>query len=228
MSKKRDPELLDVLRSASFAHDIFKILLHAVLAEEGGIQHLRRLCNEPKLVKSIARQLVPPRTYSVHVAYGPMPSVEELENRFSGEGSTFGYYGGPWKRHESCVNIDETPGERIFRLAEVPERFHGLDLADTWGALARYFDRLGERFAIDVEAIEFADANPDIQLTQPYLALGSWDKEEKDGVAVVKLSSSQLPSGIDTGPFYRILDDEYMTNTSEVWDAKHRLLVVRK
>ena len=58
--------------------------------------------------------------YLVHVTYAPLPSFAELETEF-GKGNVSDIFDGrPFKKHDSCVGMDETPGNRIFWVAEVP------------------------------------------------------------------------------------------------------------
>ena len=51
--------------------------------------------------------------FSVPVTYVPLPSMEQLEQEFSGAHSVSDIFDGrPFENHPSCVNIDRTPGTR--------------------------------------------------------------------------------------------------------------------
>lgn len=114
-----------------------------------------------------------PNRYRLYVSYAKLPGFEELFKKFFEDGVSELYDGRPWVRHSSCANIDETPGEREFLVAEVPEEFLGKSIRDCWDDLEAYFGKTGFRFAIETEAFEFSDAQPDLQRKNPILALGS-------------------------------------------------------
>ncbi|MCR4256230.1 MAG: hypothetical protein NUW08_00830 [Candidatus Uhrbacteria bacterium] len=160
---------------------------------------------------------LPPHHYRIHVSYTQLPGVAALEPKFSGKGSVSSLFDGrPWKRHSSCAKIDETPGERIFRLAEVPEEFLGKRIRDCEDELADYFDKLGERFVIETEAVEFADEDPEAQRKNWILALGSSALFDGGNRCVTMLYAYDRD---------RFLDDDWV---GDVLDDGGRLLLVRK
>lgn len=109
-------------------------------------------------------------TYKIPASYALRPKTE-LEQEFDCVSDLFD--GRPWERHSSCVTIDETAGERTLHLAEVPEQFLKRKIENCLNELAAHFDKQGKRFAIEVEAIAFAKAHPDLQRKHWILALGS-------------------------------------------------------
>jgi hypothetical protein len=104
------------------------------------------------------------------VTYALRP-MDELRKEFDWISDL--YDGRAWERHSSCKDIDTTDGEREFALVEVPQAFLGRRITDCRDELAVYFANKGDRFAIEVEAIAFAKANPDLQRESYILALGS-------------------------------------------------------
>lgn len=96
---------------------------------------------------------------------------DELKKRYDG-GVMDLFDGRPWERHSSCKNIDETPGEREFLLASIPKERLGKRIDSIWDDLALHFDKLGYRFAIEVELDAFAKARSDLQHKRIF-ALGS-------------------------------------------------------
>lgn len=115
----------------------------------------------------------PIRLYRIHVSYARLPGIEALERKYSGKASVSRLYDGrAWERHPSCVSIDETPGERIFWVDEVPEPYGGKPLREIWNKLATYYRKKGFRFAIEKEADAFADAMPNLQLQHWIRAIG--------------------------------------------------------
>ena len=117
---------------------------------------------------------LPADRYRMHVTYAPLPRMSELEKRYSGKDSVSALFDGrAWKRHASCAEIDQTPSEREFWVAEVPHQFLGKAIHDCLDDIAAHFDALGYRFSIETEAVEFADANPELQRKNWIYALGS-------------------------------------------------------
>ncbi len=139
-----------------------------------------RYKDAPSAKKRKRQNRLPPDCYHVHVSYAKHPGIVALEKRFSGKGSvSYLFDGREWDRHESCANIDTSPGERIFRVAEVPAEFIGQTISQARYDLAfGCFE--GERFAIEAEAIAFADAQPERQRRNHILALGS-SAVDRDG-----------------------------------------------
>jgi hypothetical protein len=111
----------------------------------------------------------------------PLSVLREL---FPGAGRLSPVLGEDWQRHASCRTINERPGERVFRLAPVPEEFIGQRVAEAIDGLAGSFGE-GWRFAIHSEGIAFSLALPDIQCRRRIWALGSTVLRMKDGNSCV-------------------------------------------
>ncbi|QQR60325.1 hypothetical protein IPH19_02810 [Candidatus Uhrbacteria bacterium] len=107
----------------------------------------------------------PSMHYRMQLGYEPLPGIGELESallRLSEDSFdednpvvSPAFDGCRWERHSSCSAVDTTPGERVLRLAKLPEVFHGQSIQQAWNELAAHFDREGYRFAIETEAFEF-------------------------------------------------------------------------
>ncbi len=102
------------------------------------------------------------------VSYVRFQGVKALEGKFS---RAFDHQ--TWERHLSCQSIDQTPGEREFVVARVPREFCGSPIDLVWDKLADHFHQRGYRFAIEIEALEFAEAYPEIHRKNWIYALGS-------------------------------------------------------
>jgi hypothetical protein len=213
------------LSSFGVSMNVFKAITDAVLAEGGSDDDLRALISDPDKCRRIALEIVgrkaavpaPPETYlRVPVAY-KLPPMAELERKYSGEGSVSMLFDGrPWERHSSCETIDETPGERMMRLAEVPEQFIDRKIKDCRDELAAHFDKLGERFAVETEAHDFACKEPDAQRKNWILALGSSALRDNDDRCVAVLREFVRD---------RILDDHWI---EDELNRDGRLLLVSK
>ncbi|MEK7473705.1 MAG: hypothetical protein AAB668_03215 [Patescibacteria group bacterium] len=166
----------------------------------------------------IERRVEKPREqiYRLHVSYAKLPGVLALEEKFSGEGSVSILFDGrEWERHSSCISIDATPGERDFRVAEIPAEFRNHRIKDVWNELAAYFDKKGERFAIETETVEFADARPELQRNNRILALGS---------SALRGVDCRFVTVLRAGDHGRLLDGRRVT---DVLYGHSRLLLVR-
>lgn len=147
----------------------------------GQISQFTSMCEDGVYDRAFVQALIEKRvevtkldSYRFHVTYAPLPGIATLETRFSGEDSVSLLYDGrEWTRHSTCVTIDQTPGEREFLLAEIPEQFLGMRIDDVRDDLAAHFGLKGFRFAIETEAVEFADAQPELLRKNWILALGS-------------------------------------------------------
>jgi hypothetical protein len=197
-------------------NELHKEFNRRLTAEEGEL-----LLKHPKLldcmVKAMRERMATLAHYIVHVTYAPLPGMQVLETKFSGEGSVSVLFDGrEWERHSSCVEIDETPGERIFRLAEPPEQFLGKRIRDCWDDLAAHFDREGDRFAIEKEGVEFAEAQPGLQCKDWILALGSSALDDGGDRCVTMLRARDR---------VRVLVDSWVDDALSDDD---RLLLVRK
>lgn len=199
----------EFLSAFGVASHVLKTITDAVLAEGGTNEDLRSLLSDPEKCRRVAIKIINRKSV--------LPMVEVLEKKFSGKHSVSPLFDGrAWERHSSCSKIDETPGERVFRLAEVPEQFLGQEIKDCWDALATHFGPNGERFAIESEAIEFAEANPELHRKNLILALGSSALHD-DGRRCVAMLIARDRNHIlrDCWVDYDLLDDV-------------RLLLVRK
>jgi len=159
----------------------------------------------------------PPNRYRVHVSYAKLPVMEELEKRFSGKDNVSSLFDGrPWERHSSCAKIDETPGEREFFVASVPTQFFSQRIDTIRDALAAHFGGLGYRFAIETEAVTFADAQPGLPHQNWIYALGSSARSVGDLQCVTVLFANG---------HNRFLGDDWIVDDL---DSGCRLLLVRK
>jgi hypothetical protein len=113
---------------------------------------------------------LPAGHYRVHVSYKLKPIVE-LRKQFDGVSDA--YDGRPWERHSSCMDIDTTDGERVMFLKLIPEEFLGKRVDSIRNKLAETIDLLGYRFAVEVEAIAFGLAHPEIHRRERINAYGS-------------------------------------------------------
>lgn len=112
---------------------------------------------------------LPPNQYRVRLSYS-LPAEDELRKRFDEVINGFLFDGSQnWERHASCVGMDETPGDKTFLLKCFGEIMKSEDII-AWGLGHGY------RPATHIEAIEFAEAYPEVQLEAPVflIALGSF------------------------------------------------------
>lgn len=110
---------------------------------------------------------LPPNHYRAFVDYAPPPPMSELEVAFSGKGSVSNIFNGRrWRRHPSCTDINETPGERIFFVKQ-------FDRITEEEAGVTEMKKQGYHPAIHLEAIAFARAFPELQQKSWIYAFGS-------------------------------------------------------
>lgn len=107
----------------------------------------------------------------VYVDY-TMPSRATFEAEFPGDVSSSEVFctsrtNWYWLRHESCINVDRTPGNRIFLMQH-------FDTEISSGRAIKIMDERGYRPATHVEAYAFAHAYPEAQLQYQIVALGSY------------------------------------------------------
>lgn len=89
----------------------------------------------------------------IYVDYRPLPSFTDLEREF-GEDEVSTVFKDPiFQKHVSCRDIDETPGDRIFRV----KRFNPKVVIPD--AIAQ-MDKRGYRPATHLEGYAFRKANP--------------------------------------------------------------------
>jgi hypothetical protein len=210
-----------------FTYEVVKAIADAVMARGGGMQHLRRIVNEPALARQIADLIVPAGSeverplgeneYLVPVAYDMPRDRAKLESEFSKDGVSEMFYGNyEWQLHVSCIKIDQTPGERIMLV----KHFRG-SWSDSCGrnttseANIAEMDKLGYRPATHLEAYAFAKANPELQRQLQIVAPGSsvWSGGHRY-VAVLR--------GDSRG---RILTCDL---SDREWDSGYRFLFVRQ
>lgn len=142
--------------------------------------------------------------------YAALPSVEALEEQFSGKDSVSAIFDGRvWENHESCVGIDETPGDREMLVKHFGVRM-------TSDAVIAWADENGYRVATHKEAIAFAAKNPELQRQYWIVALGSSALRDDGNRFVAVLGSVGRR---------RILDGNWFGGG---WGGGDRFLLVRK
>lgn len=121
-----------------FAYELLKVMMRAVVAKGGNLQHLARIVREPELQERIADLIVTgiPDTedllgedeHLVHVRYA-MPSKKGLLADFSIDSvSELLYYGSyKWQKHSACADMSEVDGDRVMLL----KKFNGRSTVDT-------------------------------------------------------------------------------------------------
>jgi len=183
MANKKDPDLKDMIKYAGFAIKIFKILAHAVLALGGAIKDMRRLVNEPELVRQIARLIVPEVASALSVGGGPyrggpssdtpgyraeviyvQPSYADLKKAF--DWVYDGYKSTEFKPIDVCKDVSTETREIEFELVHLNKN------ATTETALAE-LEKRELRPALYEELLAFAAKYPDLQKQFPIAALGS-------------------------------------------------------
>lgn len=148
--------------------------------------------------------------YTIHVDYAPLPSIKDLERQFSGEQSISGLFDGrAWENHESCKDMDETPGDRDFLVHQFNQHMTSKSVID-WAKANGY------RVATHKEALAFAAKHPDLQRQFWIVALGSSTLHDDDYRYVAVLFSDGRR---------RLLHGHWFGNA---WYAGHRFLLVRK
>lgn len=218
MRKKKDQGIVEMLGNVGFVFDVFKAIAHAVLAKGGTMAHLRRVVKEVQLQRKIADLIVPTNSvtdrplgegeYRVFVSYAPLPSKTALDEEF-GKGNVSDIFDGrPFEKHASCVNMDETPGEKNFLVKHFGRETQSeTNIAE--------MDALGYRPATHIEAYEFQKAHPELQRQFWIVALGSFAMSGDSWYVAV----------LNAGGFRRIFDD---CSFGHRWDASDRFLFVRK
>lgn len=110
---------------------------------------------------------------------GVLPAWQELDggSRFDRASELFGRKY-TWQIHESNVEEDLTPGERIFHVKHFGVRF-------TSEAATYWAKEHGYRDATHTEAIDFAASYPELQRKYSIVALGSFAVRGERGVALL-------------------------------------------
>ncbi|MFH1973577.1 MAG: hypothetical protein ABIK13_03165 [Patescibacteria group bacterium] len=152
---------------------------------------------------------LPPHHYRVFVDYTMPRDMGVFEAEFSKSGVSVIFSGDhEWQPHPSCIDIDQTSGNRIMLV-----KHFGRALL-TESAIAE-MDTLGYRPAIHLEAYAFAKGYPELQRQFWIAALGS--SMQRDGQRYAAVLD------IDFGR--RMLDS---CRFDDEWDAAGRFLFVRK
>jgi hypothetical protein len=144
-------------------------------------------------------------TYTVFVNYVLLPMVD-LKKSFDFVSELWD--GRKWRPHDSLKGIAQTPGELVFFLKNFGKQMSS-------EAVIAWAEANGYRVANHLEALAFAQANPDIQRKLWYVALGS-SAAHGDRQCVAYLSSRGSKRDLGDGWFGRD------------WLASTRFLLVRK
>lgn len=217
MRKKQDKGIAEVVGNLGFAFEVFKMIAHAVLAKGGTMQHLRRVVKEGELQRQIADLIVHAGSvtdrplgegeYRVFFSNAPLPSNAALEEEF-GKGYVSDIFDGrPFQNHASCVNMDVTPGEKIFLVKHFGQETQSEANIAEMDALYRP--------ATHLEAYEFQKAHPELQRQFWIVALGSF---AVDGV-------SQCVAMLRADGGRRVFGSDWFGSR---WSAGGRFLFVRK
>jgi hypothetical protein len=219
MARKKSelPEdLAEAVRKAGFVFEIFQKLAVAVASLGGNLEHVRRIIKEPALVMMLAQLLVggvtgmptailPQDHYRVLVNY-VLPSMNELKKSFDFVSDLWD--GREWKLHESLKGVAQVPGELIFLLKKFGKQMSS-------EAVIAWAEANGYRVATHLEALAFARANPEIQRSRWYVALGSFALSD----------SRQCVAYLDSSGSERLLTDRWFDCD---WHASTLFLLVRK
>ncbi len=202
-----------------FAYELLKVMMRAVVAKGGNLQHLARIVREPELQERIADLIVTgiPDTedllgedeHLVHVRYA-MPSKKGLLADFSIDSvSELLYYGSyKWQKHSACADMSEVDGDRVMLL----KKFNGRSTSE---ACIKLMSSLDYRPATHIEAYAFAKAYPELQRQFWIVALGSYAIRGANKVVAVLYGCAEKRS-FD----HRRFDFD--------WGADDRFLFVRK
>ena len=145
--------------------------------------------------------------YLVHVDY-TIPSYADLEKEFGVGNVSRIFDGRPFQKHASCVNMDETPGDKVFFLKDFGRE------TESEANIAE-MDMLGYRPATRLEMFAFQKANPELQRQFWIVALGS-SAMGVDGHTVAMLGDGSGGRIFASGWF------------SSRWYVDRRFLFVRK
>lgn len=188
------------------AKETIAFLLSRGMSHKDLLQALEELT--PERVPSNTSGALPPDHYRVSVSYDPLSPFSELEKEFGKNNVSSLFDGRSWKRHASCVNMNETSGERVMLVKHFAKPMTSEE-AIAWG------EENGYRPAIHLEAIEFVRAYPHLQRTFWIVALGSFAM--CDGYRYVAV--------LDGNDERRILDSCWFDYR---WYVCYRFLFVRK
>lgn len=204
-------QMLNTLSSAlELALALDRAVMSGIHERGGDISHLRRLLSEPDLLAKVLDLIVPtdvgggslingtstlpPNHYRIHVTYAPLPSLEELKQEWGEDRISTSFDGRQFQLHESCIDMDSTPGDRVFYIADNLSMHGCID----WGLKQR--SRVaprGYRPATHIEVYEFAKAHPELS---NYVGHGSYPAGcpsrlpcvRKNGVGVRRFGCGRL------------------------------------
>lgn len=217
--KNADRDLKEVLGNWGLAFEILRVLINAILAVGGKIEHLKRLLNEPKLVEQIARLLVPIEsavaaiTITVSDAIEVMvdyvhPVLKSLKEWFPGYLHPAFQNDIAFEAIEPYVAVERVAGKKKFVLVHLGRNVSNEEVLSE-------LDRLGLRPAFYVELYAYSRANSTAGLEFPVVALG-------DTALVV---GSRLVAYLDRRGDERALRLSWVVND---WRGHCRFLAVRK
>lgn len=143
-------------------------LARRLLESSAGMEIRRALERQQKtnsVASSSSKHPLGENEYIVPVTYDSLPLFAELAGEF-GKGNVSGLFDSPtFKKHSSCMDIDETPGDRIFLV----KHFNRIIRSEE--AIAQ-IDKL-YRPATHLEAYAFQKVNPELQSQFLITVLGS-------------------------------------------------------
>lgn len=182
------------LSSFGVAFQIFKMVAEEVIEIGGSDDDLRSLQTDKVKRRKVAEAIVgdkPSKSaqlrdgeYRVPVDYAPLPGQKELEREFFGDGSVSVIFDGrPFQKHASCVNMDETSGDRIMFVKHFDRKI------ESEQAIAE-MDVQGYRPATEKEARAFAKAYPELLREVWIVALGSLAADDSNQCVAVLCGAS--------------------------------------
>lgn len=193
-------------------HDLFRRVREGSIPVEAANRGLQALIEgrfdgvEDKL---------PADHYRVYVDY-TRPTLVELQQKFCSVSPE--HDGRKWERVASCSSIDEGKSMVEFFHAKIPRKFLGKPIIKIRDALAKHFNPLGYRFAIELEAYSFGSTLPGLQRKNEAVALGSFALNDH---------------GVPRHTCLRLDDVTKVVSLSWIWigselGSSDRLLLVRK
>ena len=209
--------IMDVVREKSYPFEaIYRLVTpggRTTLAKMVDLAHTdwqaeQSISANPKPETKVEGNELGKDEYLVPVAYSALPSFAELEQEF-GKGNVSDLFDGHhFEKHASCVNEDETPGDKIFLVKHFNQEIK------SEAAIAE-MDKRGYRPATHIEAYAFQRKNPELQCEFWIIALGSF------AVRDVRRFVAVLRGGSD-GRFFGC------RWFGSVWSSDYRFLFVRK
>ncbi|MFH1078435.1 MAG: hypothetical protein V1745_04135 [Patescibacteria group bacterium] len=155
---------------------------------------------------------LPPDHYRDCITYAPMPTIDELKAEWGKDNVSVIFDGRPFTLHESCQDMDRTPGEKVFYLHDAGGNWESEERI-AWGLKQRSaVAPNGYRPANHEETHEFAKAHPELRR---FVGLGSF--------AVRGVDRCVVDVWRDGGR--RILGDDWF---DDGWERHRRVLFVSK